>query len=124
MIEINKLKSLNLFQTNMQFTVVFDMKYNLGDGSFSIRYHPAAFWMQGDKGLPVKIENSPRYESGELKPLLEYAKLDGQALNSNKVVVIVHQAGYGSSECLENLKYDLRKENFDPITICIDGEIN
>jgi hypothetical protein len=104
----------------MQFTVVFDMLSNLGDGSFSIRYHPAAHWMQGDKGLPVKIKSSPIYESGGLKPLLEFAKLDEDTLNSNKVVIVVHQSGSGDSECLENLIRDFRKENFEPIILRID----
>ena len=87
----------------MQFTVVFDMKYNLGDGSFSIRYHPAAVWMQGDKVLPVKIKNSSRYELGGLKPLLEYAQLNDETLNSNLVMVVWSEAGYGGTECLQNL---------------------
>jgi len=104
----------------MQFTVVFDMESNLGDGSFSIRYHPAAHWMQGGKGLPVKIKSSPIYQFGSLKPLLEFANLNEDTLNSNKVVVVVHQSGYGDSECLENLIRDLRKENFDPIVLGID----
>ena len=104
----------------MQYTVVFDMKYNLGDGSFSIRYHPAAYWMQGDEPLPIKIKNSPNYESGGLKPLLEYANLNDETLDSNRVVIIVHQAGYGQSECLNNLLKDLNNENFDPITVIVN----
>ena len=104
----------------MQFTVVFDMKYNLGDGSYSVRFHPAAYWMQGDKGLPVDIKNSPTYKLGGLKPLLEYAKLNDETLDSNKVVVVVHQAGYGGSDSLDNLLIDLRNENFDPIIVTVN----
>jgi hypothetical protein len=98
----------------MQFTVVFDMKYNLGDGSFSIRYHPATVWMQGDKVLPLNIENSPKYELGGLKALLEFAELNDQTLNSNKVVVVMSDTGYGTTECLQNICQDLRNENFEP----------
>ncbi|MDC0055632.1 hypothetical protein OAJ94_01115 [Deltaproteobacteria bacterium] len=101
----------------MQFTVVFDMKYNLGDGSYSIRYHSAAIWMQGDKVLPVKIKNSPIYESGGLRPLLEYAQLNDDTLNSEEVVIVRHSGGHGTKKCLENLVQDLLDESFKPISV-------
>ena len=103
----------------MSFTVVFDTKYNFGDGSFSIKYHPAPHWLHGEKGIPnSKLSHGPTYERDSLKPLLEYAKLNDATLHSRKVIVIIHQRH--KSICLNNLLQDLRAENFDPITIGMD----
>jgi hypothetical protein len=120
-VQTNTLLLSDLYRADMQFTVVFDMKYNLGDGSFSIRYHPAPYWLHGDKGIPnSKLSSGPSYTRGSLKPLLIHAELNDETLDSRKVIVIIQKAGYGGSECLNNLIQDLRAENFDPITIGMD----
>ena len=96
----------------MHFTIVFDAHegYDLTAG---LVFKPAPVWVSGGVDLLVPHPEDPAYRMGDLRLLLGHTAMQREfPMESQRVVVVVHESGYGTERDLDTLVADLEAEGF------------
>jgi hypothetical protein len=101
----------------MHFTIVFDSQegYDLTAG---LVFKPTPVWVSGGKDLIVLRGDHAGYERGDARRLLDHPALHREfPMESNSVVVVVHESGYGMQRDLDSLIADLESEGCAVTTV-------
>ena len=96
----------------MHFTIVFDAHegYDLTAG---LVFKPTPVWASGGADLIVLRSVHAGYERGDARRLLDHPAMQRAfPMDSNNVVVVVHESGYGTQRDLDALIADLEGEGF------------
>jgi len=94
----------------MHFTIVFDAHegYDLTAG---LVFKPTPVWASGGEDLIVLRSVHAGYERGDARRLLDHPAIQRAfPMDSNNVVVVVHESGYGTQRDLDALIADLEGE--------------
>lgn len=100
----------------MHFTIVFDAHegYDLTAG---LVFKPAPVWVSGGEDVMVPRSDGAAYRLGSVRAMLDHPAMHREfPLESNKVVVVVHESGYGEQRDLDTLVADLAAEGFSVTT--------
>ena len=96
----------------MHFTIVFDSQegYDLTAG---LVFKPTPVWVSGGEDLIVLRRDHAGYERGDARRLLDHAAMQREfPLESQSVVVVIHESGYGTQHDLDTLIADLEGEGY------------
>ena len=96
----------------MHFTIVFDSQegYDLTAG---LVFKPTPVWVSGGEDLIVLRSDHAGYERGDARRLLDHPAMQREfPTESNNVVVVVHESGYGTQLDLGALIADLEGEGY------------
>lgn len=102
----------------MKFTVVFG-SHESYDFSYGLVFVPSPCWVKAEEVLVNLNPESPHYQLGSVRKLLEKEGASAAALATGprRCVVVSHDLGHGSQEDLERLETDLQQEGFT-VTMC------
>jgi hypothetical protein len=101
----------------MHFTIVFDSQegYDLTAG---LIFKPTPVWVSGGEDLIVLRGDHAGYERGDARRLLDHPAMHREfPTESQGVVVIVHESGYGTQRDLDTLLADLEGEGYAVATV-------
>jgi hypothetical protein len=101
----------------MHFTIVFDSQegYDLTAG---LVFKPTPVWVSGGEDLIVLRRDHAGYERGDAGRLLAHQAMHRPfAPESQGVVVVVHESGYGTQHDLDALIADLEGEGYAVTTV-------
>ena len=96
----------------MHFTIVFDAheSYDLTAG---LVFKPTPVWASGGADLIMLRSTHAGYERGDARRLLDHPAMQREfPMDSNNVVVVIHESGYGTQRDLDALVADLEDEGF------------
>jgi len=96
----------------MHFTTVFDAHEGY-DLTACLAFKPTPVWVSGGEDLIVLRSAHAGYERGDARSLLDHPAMQREfPMDSNNVVVVVHESGYGTQRDLDALVADLEDEGF------------
>lgn len=101
----------------MHFTIVFDSQegYDLTAG---LVFKPTPVWVSGSEDLVVLRRDHAGYERGDAGRLLDHPAMQRELPpESQSVVMVVHESGYGMQRDLDRLLADLESEGFAVTTV-------
>jgi hypothetical protein len=101
----------------MHFTIVFDSQegYDLTAG---LVFKPSPVWVAGGQDLLSLHPDSPHYRHGDLRSLLDHPAMQRPfPTDSNGVVVVTHEGGYGEQHDLDALLADLAGEGYEATVV-------
>ena len=80
----------------MHFTIVFDAHEGY-DLTACLAFKPTPVWVSGGEDLIVLRSAHAGYERGDARSLLDHPAMQREfPADSNNVVVVVHESGYGT----------------------------
>lgn len=101
----------------MHFTIVFDAHEGY-DLTACLTFKPTPVWVSGGEDVIVPRSDSAAYRLGGVRALLDHPAMHREfPMESNKVVVVVHESGYGTQRDLDTLVVDLDAEGYDVTTV-------
>jgi len=75
-------------------------------------------WVSGGKDLIVLRSDHAGYERGDARRLLDHPAMHREfPMESNNVVVVVHESGYGTQYDLDTLVADFEGEGYAVTTV-------
>ena len=101
----------------MKFTLIFPSTEST-DLSVGLVFAPCPMWVIGEKILLNPHPSDPSYQNGDFKQLLGYLK-DKDLIPSehhkadDKIIIIVHHYGSGTSSDLYNLVSEIKVHGLD-----------
>jgi hypothetical protein len=101
----------------MHFTLVFDSQegYDLTAG---LVFKPTPIWVAGGRDLIVLRRDRPGYERGDARRLLDHPAMQRPfPTETDGVVVVVHESGFGEERDLATLVADLEAEGYEVTTV-------
>jgi hypothetical protein len=97
----------------MHFTVVFD-SHESYDLSYGLLFLPCPVWVRGEQEVINLHYENPRYQRGDLRPLLDKEPILSNLAGSHRqAALVVHSSGDGTPDDLASLQEDLRSEGFE-----------
>lgn len=101
----------------MKFTIVFP-SHESEDLSVAAVFTPCLVWKIGSKEILNPHPENPHYQRGDLKQLLDETDISKRISDHTKrVTVVAHTIGHGTSQYLQDLVADLKKEGFEPSAV-------
>jgi len=101
----------------MHFTIVFDSQEG-NELTAGLVFKPTPVWVSGGEDLIVLRSDHAGYERGDACRLLEHPAMQREfPTESNNVVLVVHESGYGTQHDLDTLIADLEGEGFAVTTV-------
>ena len=101
----------------MHFTIVFDSQEG-NELTAGLVFKPTPIWVSGDKDLIALRSDHASYERGDARRLLEHPAMQREfPTESQGVVVVVHESGYGTQHDLDTLIADLEGEGYAVTTV-------
>ena len=96
----------------MNFTLVFPSGEST-ELSVAMMFIPCAAWVEGRNTLIVPNRETPHYELGYLRVLLDLPSIVARIYESHKqLILIIHDVGHGSSDDLAKLLLDCKNEGY------------
>ena len=95
----------------MRFTVILDSA-EASDHSFGLVFVPCPVWVQGTRTILNLNPESPRYERGGVRRLLDEERIAVGRDMSMRAVVVAHPEGNGTFDDFAVVIRDLEFEGF------------
>jgi hypothetical protein len=95
----------------MRFTVIFDSA-EAEDHSFGLVFVPCPVWVQGARTILNLNPESPRYEVGSVRRLLDKEHIEVGSDMPMRAVAVAHPGGNGTFQDFGELIRDLEFEGF------------
>jgi hypothetical protein len=106
--------------TNMKFSIVFSSHESM-DLSFGLTFTPNPAWIQGKKVIVNLNSETPAYQLGSFRKLLNAESITSKDLaDARSVCLLVHQTGRGTQNDLNVLSRDIEMEGFGVHMINLD----
>lgn len=90
----------------MEFTVVFERSQINRNCNYDLVFEPCPIWNKNGEWLINLNPESPYYQKGSVKRLIEHEGLH----DIKNCIVVVHNYGEGSAKDLETLEQDLNEQ--------------
>lgn len=87
--------------------MVFENNEEGKGASYDLLFAPNPVWSQGENWVINLDPHDPNLKPGSVLKLLEQEKIK----HVKKCIIIVHENGLGSADCLEIIKKDLENVN-------------
>ena len=100
----------------MQFEITLRDQSKLDQHlSYCLVFIPSPVWIKNKKQLINLNPSSPKYQRGSVKKLIKKENLKFKESLKKEAVIVVNDVGHGTIKDLDNLKFDLKSENFNVI---------
>ena len=98
----------------MHFEIILrDKNYIAQHLSYGLVFIPSPVWIKGREQIINLNPNSPKYQKGSIKKLLEKENLKFDKDGNNEAVIVINNIGNGESDDLVNLESDLKSNGFN-----------